>query len=687
MEVYIPLFFLKREVSKDTLFFMHKLKTHQDYLKLVEELIMHDRLYYDEAKPIISDYEYDQLTKALIAYEKEHPDKVAPNSPSRRIGESATEGFKQKTHLFPMMSLNNTYSEEEIGDFIKRVHKLLEKKEVAFCSELKMDGTSISLRYEKGKLIHAVTRGNGKMGDDVTANIKTIKSVPLVLNGDDFPEVMEVRGEVYMSLATFHAINVAREEEGLEPFANPRNAAAGSLKLLDPKEVAKRKLNLVAYGIAGEGIPADTQYEVIGYLKKLGLPVSRPEHIAVCDNLDEIMEFAGKIQKEREKLSFEIDGIVIKVNELRYHELLGVTGKAPRYAVAYKFAPEQALTRIKEITVQVGRTGVLTPVAELEPVFLAGSTISRATLHNRDEVARKDIRVGDTVVIEKAGDVIPQVVKVDLNQRPKESRAWHMPKHCPICKTDVIHVEGEVAVRCPNPKCAGQKMRNIIYFASKHAMDIEHMGERVVEQLVEQGLVGRISDIYLLDEIALMQLDGFKEKSIHNLLTSINASRKCPLSRFIMGLGIKSVGTETAELLAEEAGDLDTLMEMGEEALLAIDGIGEKTAKTIADFFKDRENREEIRLLLAHGVEPQKMKKKMTDHLFSGKTFVLTGTLQNYSRDEASALIKERGGKVSGSVSKKTDYLLAGEDAGSKYDKAKELGVKILSEEEFQKMV
>ncbi len=666
---------------------MKKLTNRQEYIRLAEEIQEHDRHYYDEAKPKISDYEYDKMMAALIAYEKEHPDQMLLDSPSLRISEAPTEGFKQRAHLVPMMSLNNTYSEEELSDFVKRVHKLLEKKEVSFCSELKMDGTSISLRYEKGHLVHALTRGNGKMGDDVTANIKTIHAVPLKLHGTHFPEVMEIRGEVYMSLTTFHSLNVEREEEGLEPFANPRNAAAGSLKMLDPKEVARRKLNIVTYGIAGAEGFLKTQSEVHETLKKWGLPTAKAGHIAVCHNLDEIIHFAKKIEGQRSDLSFEIDGIVIKVNELKYHDLLGVTGKAPRFAVAYKFSPEQALTKVNEITVQVGRTGVLTPVAELEPVFLAGSTISRATLHNQEEVARKDIRIGDTVVIEKAGDVIPQVVRVDLKKRPLHSKAWHMPKHCPICQSNTVHHEGEVAIRCPNPKCGGQKMRSIVYFASKHAMDIEHMGEKVIQQLVEKGLISRPSDIYLLDEKHLAALEGFKEKSIHNLLASIEASRKCPLSRFIMGLGIKYVGTETAELLAEETGDLETLLEMNEEELLQIEGIGEKTAKAIASFFKDKENRQEIKLLLAHGVEPQKMKKKQMNHAFSGKTFVLTGSLKNYSRDEAASLVKERGGKVSGSVSKKTDFVLVGEDPGSKYDKAKELGIKIISEEEFQKML
>lgn len=661
-------------------------KNRQEYIQLLEELKEHDRRYFDEANPIISDYEYDQMMAALIAYEKEHPDQAEPHSPSKRLAEGPTEGFKQREHLFPMMSLNNTYSEEELSDFLKRVHKLLENRPVHFCAELKMDGTSISLRYEKGHLVHALTRGNGKVGDDVTANIRTISGVPLKFNGSSFPEVMEIRGEVYMSLDTFHELNDEREEAGLEPFANPRNAAAGSLKMLDPKEVARRNLSLLAYGIAG-AVGIERQDEVHETLKKWGFHVGKPEHTARCKTLEEIVHFAKKIEKEREKLPFEIDGIVIKVNEIKYHDLLGVTGKAPRFAVAYKFAPEQVSTQILEITVQVGRTGVLTPVAELKPVFLAGSTISRATLHNGEEIARKDIRVGDTVIIEKGGDVIPKVVRVDLSKRSSLSVPWQSPKQCPICETKVVHQLGEVAVRCPNQRCAGRHLRQIIYFASKHAMDIEHMGEKVALQCVEKGLISRISDIYLLDEEALKKLEGFKEKSIRNLLNSIEASKKCPLSRFIMGLGIKYVGTETAETLAEEAGSIEKLLQMSEEEFLLIDGIGEKTAKAIHAFFQEKENREEIHLLIKNGVTPQKMKEKMLGHLFSGKTFVLTGSLQNYSRDAAAALIKERGGSVSGSVSKKTDFVLVGEDPGSKYDKAKELKIRILTEEEFQKML
>jgi len=662
--------------------------THQEYIKLVEEMIDHDKHYYDECMPVISDFEYDQKMRELLRIEKLHPDWVLPESPTQRVSEGPTKGFVQRAHLVPMQSLGNTYSKDELGDFIKRVHKLLDRKEVDYCCELKMDGTAISLCYKNGLLAHALTRGNGVMGDDVTENIKTIKSVPLKLKGDDIPEVMEVRGEVYLALSTFRALNRQREEEGLELFANPRNAAAGSLKLLDPREVAKRKLNLVCYSIAEDQSPKETQLETLEYLKDLGFPVSKPEHIAKARNIDEIWEFAEKIHHLRPDLPFQIDGIVIKVNDLRAHDILGSTGKVPRFAIAYKFEPEEALTRVNDITVQVGRTGVLTPVAELEPVHLAGSTISRATLHNADEVKRLDVRIGDWVAIEKGGDVIPKVTRVDVSKRSDESKSWKMPSHCPVCKTAVVHHEGEVAVRCPNPKCIGQRLRRIVYFSSKHAMDIEHMGERVVEQLVDKGLVSRVSDIYLLDAEKLAQLDGFKDKSIQNLLESIDKSRTCTLSRFIMGLGIKYVGTETADLLADHVHDLDHLMKITEEELLAIEGIGEKTGHAIADYFRDPDNREEIHLLLSHGVHPQRVeKKKITGHAFSGKIVVLTGTLENYTRSEAAQLIKERGGHVSETVTKKTDYVVAGSEPGSKYDKAQKLGVQILSEDQFRRML
>lgn len=666
---------------------LSQIQTFKEYKELVDVMIAHDRHYYDEAFPVISDYEYDQLMIRLKEYEAKYPDQIIPNSPSLRVAEAPTTGFVQKSHMVPMLSLANTYSEEEVSDFIKRVYKLLEKTEVDFCCELKMDGTAVSLRYKNGKLFSALTRGNGKTGDDVTANIKTIRSVPIDLNGSDFPDDFEVRGEVYLSLASFHTMNQERQESGLETFANPRNAAAGSLKLLDPSEVEKRRLNILCYSIAEGQSPVKTQKEVHLQLKKWGLPVADLKHLRVAHDQKEIMQFAAEIQQKRDSLGFEIDGIVVKVNELTYHDILGTTGKTPRYAMAYKFAPEQAKTKILDITVQVGRSGILTPVAELQPVFLSGSTISRATLHNQDEITRKDIRIGDTVLIEKGGDVIPKVVRVDLAHRRHSHGPWHMPKNCPICQTSVIQREGEVAYRCPNPTCFAQTLRRMIYFASKHAMDIEHMGEKVVEHLVEKGIVSRVSDIYLLTRLDLLQLEGFKEKSIQNLLQSIETSKNCSLARFIMGLGIPYVGIETAEELANAARDIHVLMDMLEEELCAIQGIGEKTAAAIYAFFRENEHREEIKRLLNHGVTPQKMKEKIFSHAISGKTFVLTGTLERHSRDEAASVIKERGGKVSGSVSKKTDYVVAGSDPGSKYTKAKELGVTVLSEAEFERLL
>jgi len=661
------------------------LSSRADYEKLIEEIRKHDRLYYVEARPVISDHAYDQLMQKLEEIEKKHPDWVTPSSPSQRISPALIHGFKQVSHVTPMLSLANTYSKEEIEDFIKRVHKLLEGREVEFCAELKMDGVAVSVRYEKGVLVRALTRGDGRKGDDITANMRTIRSVPLELSGAHIPDVLEVRGEVFMPLHIFQTLNDEIENPE-EKWANPRNAAAGSLKLLDSHEVAKRKLSAVFYGIAEESSHSiKTQAETHPFMEKLGLPVFDKYFRKLCKNLEEIMTFAEKIEKVRHDLSFQIDGIVIKVNEFRHYDLLGITGKSPRYAVAYKFAAEKAETRIHEITVQVGRTGVLTPVAELEPVFLAGSTISRATLHNQEEVERKDIRVGDTVVIEKGGDVIPKVVEVVLKKRPHGTHPWKMPKKCPACGTPVVHVEGEVAVRCPNNACGEQRVRRLTHFVSKNAMDIEHMGVKVVEQLVEKGLITTFSDIYELTAEELAQLEGFKEKSIHNLLTSIEKSKKTTLPRFIFALGVKHVGEESAELLAEHAGDIHTLTKMVEEDFLALDGIGEKTAQEIAAYFRDPAHHKEIEALLKHGVKPEQMKVVADkSHPFFGKTFVLTGTLQEFTRTQAAALIKERGGKVSNTVTKETDYVLVGEEAGSKLDKAKKLGIPLLDEKNFK---
>ncbi len=661
-----------------------------EYRDLIEEVRKHDIYYFVHAKPVITDYEYDQLVKKLEEIELQHPDWVSPSSPTQRIAAALTKGFKQAAHTVPMLSLANTYSKEELEDFIKRVQKLLGHSRVHFCAELKMDGVAVTVRYEKGVFVQALTRGDGRKGDEITANMRTIRSVPMELIGSHLPDVLEVRGEVFMPHKVFQALNAEKEEAGEELYANPRNAAAGSLKLLDPKEVASRKLSAVFYGFADEvDPPVDTQHECHHYLKKIGLPVFDESFRKRCSHSDEILKFADKIEEKRHKLPFDIDGIVVKVDELKYHDQLGVTGKSPRWAVAYKFAPEQALTRIKEITVQVGRTGVLTPVAELEPVFLAGSTIARATLHNQEEVERKDIREGDWAIIEKGGDVIPKVVEVDKRRRPHDSHPWKMPKTCPSCGTHVVHSEEEVAVRCPNTKhCPEQQMRRIAYFASKDAMDIEHLGEKVVEQLFHKKLVRTVSDIYALTKEDLHKLDGFKEKSIQNLYESIDRSRKVSLARFILALGIKYVGEGTAELLAESTGDIEKIAGMSVEELKKIQGIGDKIAHSIVEYFRDPAHLKEIQMLLMHGVHPEAIKlKRLKDHAFSDKTFVLTGALQKYTRDEAAKLIKERGGKVTGSVTKNTDFVVVGDEPGSKLDKAKELHVKTLSEDEFEKQL
>ena len=666
------------------------MSSREEYRALVTEILEHDLRYYIEAKPVISDYQYDQLVKRLEAIEKEHPEWVSRSSPTQRVGGDVSRGFRQMEHTVPMLSLANTYSREELEDFVKRVEKLLGRTHVHFCAELKMDGVACTVRYEKGEYVQALTRGDGRKGDDITENMRTVRCVPMELKGAHLPDVLEVRGEVFMPHQVFEFLNEEKREAGEELYANPRNAAAGSLKLLDPRVVAKRKLSAVFYGVADEiHPPFESQFECHQYLKKHGLPVFDEGFRKRCHGVDEILAFADKIEEKRHTLPFDIDGIVIKVDELKYHDQLGVTGKSPRWAVAYKFAPAQALTRVHAITVQVGRTGVLTPVAELEPVFVSGSTIARATLHNQEEVERKDVRVGDWVTIEKGGDVIPKVVAVDKNRRPQATHPWKMPKTCPSCGTDVVQSEEEVAVRCPNSRgCPEQQMRRIMYFASKDAMDIEHMGEKVVEQLFQKKLVRAVSDIYALTPTDLAKLEGFKDKSIENLMQSINRSRGVSLPRFLLALGIKYVGEGTAEVLAEYAGSVEKLSHLDVEELRGVQGIGAKIAHSVVEYFKDPAHLQEIETLIMLGVKPEAVKvSRRTDHAFSGKTFVLTGALQNYSRDEATALIKERGGKVTGSVSAKTDYLLAGEDPGSKLDKAVQLKVPVLSEEEFQRLL
>ncbi|MCF7806690.1 MAG: NAD-dependent DNA ligase LigA [Simkaniaceae bacterium] len=662
--------------------------TYEDYIQLIETIRHHDMLYYIENRPRISDYEYDMLYKDLEAMEQEHPDWTLASSPTQTISDSSHSGFKQKSHAAPMLSLANTYSEEELADFIKRTKKLLERYEPIFFVEYKMDGLAISLRYEKGVLVCGLTRGGGKKGDDITQNVKAIKNLPFRLKGKNIPDVLEVRAEVFMPVKVFEELNAKRKAVAEELWANPRNAAAGSLKLLDVREVYKRKLDLIAFGIiedSSHGV--DFQKDVAHYLKNLGFPTFAHDQMAIAKNVDEIMLFAQRVEKERGTLPFEIDGIVIKLDDIKHRERLGTTAKTPRWAVAYKFAAQKAKTLIEDITTQVGRTGVLTPVAELKPVFVSGSTIARATLHNIDEIHRKDIRIGDTVWIEKGGDVIPKVVEVDYSERKEGAPAWSMPTLCPSCGSPVMQEEGEVAFRCINhQECPAQNLKKLIFFASKEAMDIENLGEKIVEKLAQAHLLQKFSDIYRLKKEVLLSIEGFKDKSAQNLIDSIEDSKKREFYRFILALGIKHVGKGIAELIANYCRSLDAFINLTEEELIALEGVGEKVAQSVVDYLDNPVHIDEINTLLQLGVTPTMPKQKhIKEHPFNGKTFVLTGSLEAFTRSQAAALIKERGGKVAGSVSAKTDYLLYGDDAGSKLKKAESLHISLMSEAEFKK--
>ncbi len=668
----------------------------EEYERLCQEIKYHNQRYYVESHPEISDEAYDLLFKQVEQIEKNHPEWLSADSPTKQIGEQPTKGFQQVVHCIPMLSLANTYSKQEIQDFIQRLYKLTNKKELKFSCELKMDGIAVTAIYENGYFKQGMTRGDGKKGDDITVNMQAIGNLPHQLIGESLPAHLEVRGEVFMAHEIFNKMNQERSELGEALWANPRNAAAGSLKLLDPQEVAKRQLQVVFYGIA-DLVPAyhsvdsspllASQFESHSAMKRWGLPTL--QILTLCHSIEEIEAFTEKVQHVRASLPFDIDGVVIKLDELKEQQKLGTTGKNPRWAIAYKFAAEQALTQITAITIQLGRTGVLTPVAELEPVLLAGSKIARATLHNEEEIQRKDIRVGDFVYIEKGGDVIPKVLSVDLNKRLPNRDKWSMPLQCPECDTPVIRLQGEVAVRCPNQQtCPAQLIKRIEYFASKPAMDIEGMGEKVVEQLVKLQLVTRLSDIYQLREEQLYQLNNFKIKAVHNLMKGINSSRQVALDKFIMALGIKYVGAGIANELVKKCGSLRVLMQMTKEELLQIESIGEKVATSLKEYFENESQVAEIERLLALGVTPHVTKVTFFDnHLFKGKSLVLTGSLEKYTRQTAALLIKERGGKVVDAVSKKTDFLIAGQEAGSKLDKAQNLGIKILTEKEFETLL
>jgi DNA ligase (NAD+) len=670
---------------------LSKQKAKKRVEKLREEIDSHNRKYYLEAKPIISDAEYDRLMRELIALEHDFPKLLTPDSPSQRVGGAPLKEFKTVEHAISMLSLDNTYSADELREFDKRVRKSLERDAVEYYVEEKIDGVSCSLIYRDGRLILGATRGDGRFGDDVTENIKTIRAIPLRVPtaGSRFegslPELLEVRGEVYMPLASFLRLNEAKEKKGEEPFANPRNACAGSLKLLDPKLVAHRDLNIFIHG-RGETrgpVPA-THSEYMAFLKDLGFTVIR--HARLCRGIDAVLQFIDEHHEEMNKLDYEIDGMVVKVDRFEYREVLGQTSKAPRWMIAYKYPAERKETTLEDIQVQVGRTGALTPVAILQPVRIAGTTVSRASLHNRDEIERLDVRIGDRVLVEKSGLIIPKVVEVLRNKRRKSLPKFRFPRRCPVCGGKVVSIEGEVAVRCIHLACEAQLKGRIKHYAQREAMDIEGLGESLIAGLVDSGMVKDLADIYYLDFDRVLELEHIGEKSAQNLFKAIDGSKKRPLPRLIYAIGIPDVGEHGGEVLAEEYDTLDELIITTEQALLEIHEVGPVMAHSIAEFFAHPGTTRVLEKLKRAGVDFGYKEKRRSGTL-AGKILVVTGTLRQYSRSEMEALIKSHGGKVSSSVGKNTDYVVLGEAPGSKYDKAVKLRIAILKEEEFLKLI
>ena len=647
---------------------------------LQQTLKRHNELYYQQANPEISDREYDALMQELIELEQAHPEQATPDSPTRKLGERPLDGFKTLRHAAPMMSLANTYSREEVVAFDTRIRKLVPDADLSYVLEPKIDGVAVTVRYEDGKLVTAASRGDGRQGDDITRNVRTIRNVPERLSTLAPPAVLEVRGEVYMSKSGFVALNESRQEAGLPVFANPRNAAAGSLKQLDSRITAERPLFALFYAVGElDGVSYATHVELLEALQEAGLPVhSRWWHVKSVAELQHALDELAELRHEFE---FEMDGGVIKVNERSWYDELGATAKSPRWAVAYKYEPERAETTLKSITIQVGRTGILTPVAELEPVTVAGSTISRATLHNEDEIRRKDIRIGDRVYVEKAGEVIPAVVGVNVGARTGNETLFEMPTTCPACDGPVSRREGEVAVRCENPLCPAQSREWLAHFASRNAMDIDGLGDKLVDQLIQSGRVRSPADLYALTRDELLALERMGEKSADNLLAAIEASKQRDLWRLIFALGIRHVGARSAQALEAQFASMDELMNADAAGLEEIDDIGPIVAASIVDFFAQERNREVVQALAVAGVNMTSQREPaVTDGPLSGKTLVLTGSLPNLTRDQASEKIRAAGGKVVSSVSKKTDFAVVGEQAGSKYDKAVKLGVSILDE-------
>lgn len=663
---------------------MNKEEAKKRIEELRRELEQYNYEYHTLDQPSVSDYEYDKKTRELIDLEEEHPELVTPDSPSKRVGGAPLDAFQKVQHEIPMLSLGNAFDEQELRDFDRRVREGVDGEDVNYVCELKIDGLAISLKYEDGLLVRGATRGDGTTGEDITQNLKTIKSIPLRIEQQ---EPIEVRGEAFMPHRSFLAMNEKREANGEEPFANPRNAAAGSLRQLDPKIAAKRNLDIFLYGVgqweAGE---LESHSERLEYMKTLGFKTN-PEW-KKCNDIEEVIDYVTKWTEERPNLNYEIDGIVIKVDSLDQQETLGFTAKSPRWATAFKFPAEEAITKLTDIELSVGRTGAVTPTAILNPVQVAGTTVGRASLHNEDLIREKDIRIGDTVVIKKAGDIIPEVVRVITDERSGDEEPFYMPDVCPECGSDLERLEEEVALRCINPNCPAQLREGLIHFVSRNAMNIDGLGEKVIAQLFRENLVHTIADLYKLDKDELLQLERMGEKSADNLLSSINVSKENSLERLLFGLGIRFVGSKGAQTLAEEFETMERLMNVTYDELVAIHDIGEKVADSIVRYFEKEPVVELIEELRALGLnmeyKGQKRSEQPEDSPFAGKTVVITGKMENYSRGDVKAHVEALGGKVTGSVSKNTDMLIAGEDAGSKYEKAEKLGIDIWDEARFQ---
>lgn len=659
------------------------MEAQQRIKELVIELNQYAHEYYVEDQPTVEDFVYDRLYHELLALEKEYPDFIEADSPTQRVGGIISPGFEKVTHEIPLFSLNDAFNKEDLIAFNQRVEKALGQA-VNYTCELKIDGLSISLRYEEGKFVRGATRGDGTIGEDITENLKTVRSIPLQLTQ---PYSMEVRGECYMPKQSFLQLNQEREEAGQDVFANPRNAAAGSVRQLDSSVTAKRNLSSFLYTVADAGtLHVTNQADALVELDELGFKINR-EH-RLCQNMDEVWEYIQEYHLKRSELPYEIDGVVIKVNDFSQQDALGFTVRAPRWAIAYKFPPEEVETTIEDIEWTIGRTGVVTPTAVMTPVKVAGTTVARASLHNRDFIEAKDIRLNDQVIIYKAGDIIPEVAYVIVDKRPENSVPYEIPTHCPVCESELVHLEEEVALRCINPKCPAQMKEGLNHFVSRNAMNIDGLGPKVLAQLFDKGFVKDVADLYLLTEADFLNLDKVKEKSANNFLTAIQNSKTNSAERLLFGLGIRHVGAKAAKILLEHFGDIPTLSQATKEEVSSIFSIGETIADSVVNYFDNKEVLELLDEFETAGVNLTYLGKTSAElsevtSIFKDKTVVLTGKLTHFNRDEAKAIIENQGGKVTGSVSKKTDLVIAGEEAGSKLTKAQSLGIDIWTEEQF----